>query len=95
MEDIFDYQDDTLVMFHCRRCGWMVCCDSDDGWLVDAARQRVVDHVQGHGVLSESEEVLEDRLRGLRGLAGNHPALAGAGVGGSDEPIMAGVEGNF
>ena len=79
MEDMFDYQADTLVMFHCRRCGWMVCVDSDDDWLVDAARQRVVAHVQGHGVLSESE-----------GIPAGHPSLAGAGV--SDESIMEGIE---
>ena len=79
MEDMFDYQADTLVMFHCRRCGWMVCVDSDDGWLVAAARQRVLEHVQGHGVLSESE-----------GIPAGHPRLAG--VGESDEPIMKGIE---
>ena len=79
MEDMFNYQADTLVMFHCRRCGWMVCCDSDDGWLVAAARQRVLEHVQGHGVLSESE-----------GIPAGHPELAG--VGSSDEPIMEGIE---
>ena len=79
MEDMFDYQDDTLVMFHCRRCGWTVCCDSDDGWLVDAARQRVLEHMQGHGVLSESE-----------GIPVGHPGLVG--VGSSDESIMEGIE---
>ena len=81
MEDMFNYQADTLVMFHCRRCGWMVCCDSDDDWLVDAARQRVVVHVQAHGVLIESGEGL-----------GGHPALALTGAGLSDEPIMEGIE---
>ena len=81
MADMFDYQDDTLVMFHCRRCGWTVCCDSDDGWLVEAARGRVVEHVQGHGVLSESE-----------GVPIEHSAAAAMVSGWSDEPVMEGIE---
>ena len=76
---MFDYQDDTLVMFHCRRCGWTVCCDSDDVWLVDAAMGRVLEHVQSHGLLSESE-----------GILGEHSAAMVTGW--SDEPVMEGIE---
>ena len=79
MAGMFDCQDDTLVMFHCRRCGWTVCCDSDDGWLVDAARGRVLEHVQGHGVLSESE-----------GIPVEHSAAMVTDW--SDEPVMEGIE---
>src|SRR3990167_9987883 len=87
---MFDYQDDPLVMFHCRRCGWTVCCDSEDGWLVDAARGRVLEHVQGHGVLSESESGPWDNYAPIVAESVGHPRLAGVGL--SDESIMEGIE---
>ena len=88
--DMFDYQDATLVMFHCRRCSWLVCLETDDIWLLSAARGQVVTHVQSHGILSESEEVSERVIERLDQLASNYPWLTGAG--GSDEPIMEGIE---